>query len=457
MIRLHNTLTNTVEEFKPLIPTKAGLYHCGPTVYDYAHVGNLRSYVFADILRRALESQGFTTHQIINITDIGHLSSDADDGDDKMTKGLKREGKPLTLEAMKELADFYTEKFVENLKALNIKLPHEMPKASEHIKEDIEIISTLEQKGFVYKTSDGVYFDTSKDASYGKLGHILKTDDKLETRIGTNPEKKNPRDFAVWKFNDALGFPSPWGQGFPGWHIECSAMSMKYLGQTFDIHTGGIDHIPVHHNNEITQSESATGKPFVKYWVHHAHIVLNDEKMAKSVGNTFQLKDLQKKGIDPLAYRYWLLGASYRTQMNFTDEAITGAQNAYKKFVTNFHNLGTEIGEQQKKYVEDFYAFIQNDLDTPKALALAWDLFKDVSVLDADKKATILEFNKILGFNLESKRTESIPQEIIDLSSQRETARLNKDWKRSDELRDEILKKGYSVKDTDQGPIISKI
>lgn len=290
MLYLTNTLTKQKELFVPLNEKNVGMYNCGPTVYDYAHIGNLRAYVFADILRRTLEYAGYTVNQVMNITDIGHLSSDADDGEDKMTRGLKREGKPLTLEAMKELADFYAEAFKKDLSWLNIEMPHHMPKASEHIAEDIALIQKLEARGFLYTTSDGVYFNTEKDPHYGKLGGLSDINE-AQARIHAQSEKKSPRDFAVWKKNDVLGYESPWGKGFPGWHMECSAMSMKYLGETFDIHTGGIDHIPVHHNNEIAQSENATGKPYVRTWLHNAFVTVPSGKMAKSEGTGLTLAD----------------------------------------------------------------------------------------------------------------------------------------------------------------------
>jgi cysteinyl-tRNA synthetase len=461
MLQFHNTLTGKKEEFTPIKPGLVGMYHCGPTVYDYPHIGNLRAYVFADILRRTCEFAGFKVEQVINITDFGHLTSDDDSGEDKMTKGLKREGKPLTLESMHELADKYTKIYVENLKQINVKLPTVMPLASEHIQEDINLIKTLEEKGFVYTTSDGLYFDTSKDPNYGALSPKIVTAEEAEgsqSRIGANPEKRNQRDFAVWKFNKTIGFQSEWGQGFPGWHIECSAMSMKYLGETFDIHTGGIDHIPVHHNNEIAQAESATGKPLAHYWIHSAHIVINSEKMSKSLGNFLKLQDLIDQGIDPLSYRYWLLGAHYSTQMNLTLESLKAAQTGYKKLENQIKLLDAEIGVVNKDYLEKFTESISNDLNTPQAIALLWDLLKDANVSPADKKATVLEFNKVLGLGFESLSTakQDIPKNILDLANERETARKNKDWKRSDEIRTEVSKLGFQIKDTDQGPVINK-
>lgn len=471
MLKFHNTLTGKKEEFVPIKTGVVGMYHCGPTVYDYPHIGNLRSYVFADILRRTCEFAGFQVTQVINITDFGHLSSDDDSGEDKMTKGLKREGKPLTLGSMRELANKYTNIYVENLKQMNIKLPSVMPMASEHIQEDIDLIKTLEEKDFVYATSDGLYFDTSKDANYGALSKKMVTAQEAEnsqSRIGSNPEKRNQRDFAVWKFNKTIGFQSPWGQGFPGWHIECSAMSMKYLGETFDIHTGGIDHIPVHHNNEIAQSECATGKALAHYWMHHAHIIINSEKMSKSLGNFLKLQDLISQDIEPLSYRYWLLGAHYSTQMNLTIDSLKAAQTGYKKLLNIFselseQNVTTDANEinPDEKYLNNFKTFIFNDLDTPKALALLWELTKDTTIDAPTKKTTMLAFDEVLGLGFESfsklkLEAQEIPRNIWDLVNLRETARKNKDWKRSDELRDEISKLGYQVKDTEQGPIVTK-
>jgi cysteinyl-tRNA synthetase len=469
MLQFHNTLTGKKEEFVPIKAGNVGMYHCGPTVYDYPHIGNLRAYVFADILRRTCEFAGFQITQVINITDFGHLVSDDDSGEDKMTKGLKREGKSLTLESMRELADKYTKIYIENLEQMNIKLPTMMPMASEHIQEDIDLIKTLEEKGFIYKTSDGLYFDTSKDPNYGALSKKIATAEEAEnsqSRIGANSEKKNQRDFAVWKFNTTIGFQSQWGQGFPGWHIECSAMSTKYLGETFDIHTGGIDHIPVHHNNEIAQSESATDKPLAHYWMHSAHIIINSEKMSKSLGNFYKLQDLIDQGVEPIAYRYWLLGAHYSTQMNLTIESVKAAQTGYKKLLNFFAELdkgnpNTDNAKPDEKYLNDFKMFVFDDLDTPKGIALLWDLTKDTTIDLATKKATILAFDKVLGLGFESfsnskQDSEEIPRNILDLVNLREIARKDKNWGRSDELRDEISKLGYQIKDTDQGPVITK-
>ncbi|MEX2010231.1 MAG: cysteine--tRNA ligase, partial [Parcubacteria group bacterium] len=442
MIRLHNTLTNTVEEFKPLSPDKVGMYHCGPTVYDYVHVGNLRSYLFADTLRRTFEYAGFEVKQVMNITDLGHLTGDGDQGEDKMTKALVRENRPITIEAMAELAGFYTERFKEDLNKLNILSPQVLPKASEHLTEQIELIKKLEEKGFTYTTTDGIYFDTSRDPHYGKLG-IAGGD---ESRIGPNPEKKNQKDFALWKFNESLGFTSPWGQGFPGWHIECSAMSTKYLGETFDIHTGGIDLAPIHHNNEIAQSENASEKPLANYWLHNEFINLSQAKMAKSEGNVVRLQGIVDRDFSPLSYRYFILLSHYRSKANFTWEALQSAENAYRK-IKEFVSSIPNIGDINLKYKTQFVEAIENDLNTPEALAILWNLIKDSSVSPEDKKATLLDFDKVLGLNIDTNEfaITEIPAEVEELMKKREQARGEKDFIRSDELREEIKKKGFDV------------
>lgn len=436
------------------------MYHCGPTVYDYVHIGNLRSWTTADILRRTFEYTGYSVKQVINITDIGHLSGGEDEGEDKMTKGLKREGKPLTLEAMKELADFYTESFKKDLVEMNILAPHSLPKASEHIAEDINLIKTLEEKGFAYKTSDGIYFDTGKDPHYGKLGGNSDETDE-HSRIGINSEKKNSRDFALWKINPELGFGSPWGKGFPGWHIECSAMARKYLGNHFDIHTGGIDLAPIHHNNEIAQSENACECQFVNYWLHNAFVNVENDKMAKSEGNFITLKTLSEKKFLPLAYRYWLLQARYSSPINFSFEALESAQTAYLKIIKFWKTLpdGGKINEGYKK---NLIEAMEDDLDTPKSIALLWELIKDDRVSVEDKKTTIGEFDKLLGLGIEGSAnkledvsTTNLPENIQNIINKREDARKNKDWKTSDKLRDELKSLGYAVEDLPEGPRVS--
>lgn len=453
-----NTLTREKEEFKPIDPREVRMYTCGPTVYDYAHIGNLRSYVFADILRKTLEYNGYKVKQVMNITDIGHLASDADSGEDKMTKGLLREGKELTLENMRGLAEFYAGKFNEDLEKLNIQAPSGQYYASDYVKEDVELIQKLESKGFSYQTSDGVYFDTSKMPDYGVLWGGKRTIDEEYRRVNKDAEKRNAEDFALWKFNGKLGYPSPWGMGFPGWHIECSAMGMKFLGEQFDIHTGGIDHISIHHTNEIAQSESATGqKPFVRYWLHHDFVDTGGEKMAKSGENFLTLSKLIEHGIEPQVYRFWLLMAHYRTKMNFSFEALAGAETALKRLYRLYLDLGASIGEIHKEYQKVFKDRVSDDLDTPKALSLLWDLIKDDNMSNADKKATLLDFDKVLGLGFSELKEIEIPKNILELVEERETARVTKDFKLSDELRLQINSLGYEVKDTSSGPKILKL
>jgi cysteinyl-tRNA synthetase len=453
-LQLYNTLKGEKEPFEPINPPHVGLYTCGPTVYNYAHIGNLRAYVFADVLRRTLEYGGHKVRHVMNITDVGHLTSDADDGDDKMVKGLKRDGLPLTLGGLQQLADKYTSAFMEDLKALNCELPHEMPRASENIKEDIELIQKLEQKGVAYKTSDGMYFDTAKFPAYGTRGGFQLGDLKEGARVAINVEKKNPRDFSLWKFSSGeFGWESPWGRGFPGWHIECSAMSRKYLGQPFDIHTGGIDHIPTHHQNEIAQSEAAYGVPLVNYWMHNEHLNMGEAKMAKSGENFITLQTLKDRGIHPLAYRYHLLQAHYRSPIAFSWGALEAAQTAYYKLLYTFASASpsssvvpAEVGIQS----------VFDDLGTAEVIASVWKLAKE-----KNRKA-ILEADAVLGLDIENQSRKlaeemnAVPDSIKKLASAREDARRQKDFKKSDELREQIQEEGFDVMDTDSGSILRK-
>ncbi|MDE2038063.1 MAG: cysteine--tRNA ligase [Patescibacteria group bacterium] len=455
-ILLYNTLSGKKEPFVPLKAGAVGMYHCGPTVYDDAHIGNLRSYVFADTLRRAFEYNGYAVKQIVNITDVGHLTSDADEGEDKMTKALKRLGKPLDLESMKEVAGIYEGHFVRDLGLLNIETPTSLPRASEHVQKDIELIEALEGKGFVYKAGDGIYFDTGRFPGYGALGKPRgqSADGKAEdgkARV-VNPEKRHPADFAVWKSDPKLGWESPWGKGFPGWHIECSAMSREYLGQPFDIHTGGVDHIPVHHNNEIAQSEAAYGEPLARYWMHNAFLTMNAGKMAKSAGGAITLGALAENGIDPLSYRYWLMTGHYRSPMDFSYDAVKAAQNAYRRLleaVAGYPEGGSAVESARKRFAEA----IGNDLDMPAAIALAWEVVKDKAIPDADKRATLLDFDRVLGLKLGTapRSAGDVPSEVTALAEERERARAAKDWKKADELRAEIEARGFEVKDAGTG------
>ena len=456
--QLFNTETRSVELLDTVKPKKVSMYSCGPTVYHYAHLGNLRSYVFSDILKRTLMYLGYDVSQVINITDVGHLVSDADDGEDKVEKGARREGKTV-----KEIISFYTDAFFEDIKALNIDTHGtKFPRATEYIEEQINLIKKLEEKGHTYITTDGVYFDTSTFPEYGKLGGIDTEGMREGARVEKNTEKRNPTDFALWKFSGKQKrlqeWESPWGTGFPGWHIECSAMAMKILGEEIDIHTGGIDHIPIHHNNEIAQSEAATDHTFARIWMHNEFLTTANEKMAKSAENFLRLENLKEKQIHPLAYRYFLLQGQYRSPLSFSWEAVESSETALKRLaniVQNFPNRGSI----EDTYKQEFSDLIARDLDTPQALALIWKLLKDDSVRDADKKATILDFDRVFGLSLNSitfssKEASTVPDNVQQLAQDRESARIAQNWDKADELREKIRAAGYIVKDTDNGPVV---
>jgi len=453
MLTLFNTLTRKKELFKPLHDNEVGLYPCGPTVYNYAHIGNLRTYIFEDILKRTLIADGFKVKHVMNITDVGHLTSDADTGEDKMEKGAVREHKTVW-----EIADFYTQAFINNLNDLNILQPDIWAKATDHISEQIDWIKRLEVKGFTYRTSDGIYFDTSKFNNYGQLTGQKLDELKEGARVEKNPEKKNPTDFALWKFSPKdtkrqMEWDSPWGKGFPGWHIECSVMSQKYLGDTIDIHCGGIDHIPIHHTNEIAQAEAVTGKPFVRYWLHGEFLNIEGEnKMAKSAENFITLGTVKEKGCSPLALRYLVLNTHYRKKLSFSWASLEAAQNALE----NLYALTADLGEPNigcAEFEQKFQAALNDDLNTPKALAVVWDLLKS-DYPPAAKKASLLKFDKILGLNVQLAKPIIVPAEIKELAKQREVLRQQKKWDEADALRDEIAKQGFQVDDTPAGSVI---
>ena len=456
-LTFYNTLGREKTEFTALKPPVVGIYSCGPTVYDYAHIGNLRAYVFAYLIGRVLRRQGFQTHHLINITDVGHLVGENSNGEDKVEKKAKADHKTT-----KEIVDFYTQAFFVDLAKIAIdRRQFEFPKASDHVADQIELIKKLEAKGFTYQTSDGLYFDTSKYPAYAELGKLDLAGLKEGARVEKNPEKKNPSDFALWKFSRPAEtrqqeWDSPWGIGFPGWHIECSAMSMKYLGEHFDIHTGGIDHISVHHSNERAQSEGATGQPFVNYWLHTDFLTVDSQKMAKSLGNFYRLEDLENKGYHPLGFRYFLLSAHYRSALNFTWEALTGAETAWQRLI----NLAREWKSQAENisgkisvdYQKKFNSFLDNDLNTPQGLALIWDMAKDSNLSPVDKFATLIDFDTVLGLQIaEHLNNEKISTEITLLAEEREKARHNKDWAEADRIRQELADLGYEVLDTETG------
>ncbi len=450
MIYFKNTLSGNVEEFKPITPHSVGMYNCGPTVYRKVHIGNMRAYVFADLIKSVLVYNGYTVHQVVNITDVGHLVDDGDMGEDKVEQQSKKEN----IDA-RTITQKYTEYFMQKLVELSIdSSTTDFPKASNHIREQIVLITQLGAKGFIYMTSDGVYFDTAKFPTYGELGHINIKGLQEGARIETNSEKRNLTDFALWKFSKEARqqeWESPWGKGFPGWHIECSAMAAKYLGNTFDIHTGGIDHVPTHHNNEIAQSVAAHDTPLSNYWLHVNHITVDSQKISKSVPtSTIYIEDLIAKNISPLAYKYWLYTSHYSTLSNFTWEALRASETAINKLLRFLQS--NESGEINQDYKIKFLSFINNDLDTPKAIALIWELLKDDSISDKDKKATILDFDRVLKLNLHetiSSTPTNIPQKITDLAKRRKEARANRDFALSDALREEIEKAGFVIKDTD--------
>ena len=448
MLKLYNTLTRTTEPFQPLHDMKVGLYTCGPTVYNYAHIGNLRTYIFEDILRRVLQFNEYTVNHVMNITDVGHLTDDADAGEDKMEQGAAREKKSVW-----DIAQFYTDAFFQDARDLNLLEPTLTCKATDHIQEQIDIILKLQANGFTYQTSDGIYFDTGKLNDYGKLARLDVAGLEAGSRVEMG-EKKNNTDFALWKFSPKnskrqMEWNSPWGVGFPGWHIECSAMSLKYLGDHFDIHCGGIDHIQVHHTNEIAQNEGVLGHQTVNYWLHGEFLLTNDDRMGKSKGNFLTLQTLKDKGYDPLTYRYFCLNAHYRSKLNFTFEALTGAQHTLQtlRHQVLMWEKPTEI---DTVVMEQFTQAINDDLNMPQALAVLWTMAR--SNMEAGKKlATILEMDKVLGLHLNQPPAE-IPPEVIELVVARETARQAKEWATADDLRKKITSQGYQVEDTPAGP-----
>lgn len=446
-IRLYNSLSRSVEAFAPQEAGKVTMYQCGPTVYDTSHIGNYRTFVMDDIIRRVFEWNAYSVDQAMNITDV----------DDKTIKRSAAEKIPL-----KELTLKYEKLFLEGLASLNILLPHHVIRATEYIQSMIELIQTLLDREIAYKAEDGIYLSIGKVNNYGELAKLSPASLSRERIANDEYDKDDPHDFALWKFKTApdgdVAWDAPFGAGRPGWHIECSAMAMKTFGPTVDIHTGGTDLLFPHHTNEIAQSESATGKTFARYWIHGAFMNVNEEKMAKSRKNFLKLEDLTAESISPIAYRYWLLTAHYRSPVNFSFDAVKAAQNALIRLMATVRDY-PEGGTPLSASVEAFTAAINNDFDMPRAVALTWELIKDESVSEADKRATLLKFDTIFGLGLGSipqGQEESIPTEIIALSEAREEARSAKDWKKADALRMEMEERGYTVKDTSAGPKILK-
>ncbi len=457
-IFFYNTLTKKKELFKSLEPKKVKMYSCGPTVYKDATIGNMRTNLFQDTLRRVLEYNGYEVKQVMNITDVGHLVSDGDEGEDKMLKSAREEHKtPM------EIAEYYTKLFFKDLERLNVEIPEVICKATDHIEEMLEMVQKIMENGYAYETSTAIYFDVSKLDEYGILSGINLREQKAGARVEVDPEKRNPYDFALWikaPENHLMKWDSPWGPSYPGWHIECSAMSQKYLGEVFDIHTGGIDLIPTHHENEIAQSKGACGKIPAHYWMHGEYLLINGGKMSKSLGNVYLLDDIMKRGYDPLVYRLFNFSCHYKGKLNFTWEGIEAASTAltrlrdgYQKHLTGMADVdGTIISEIENK----FHQAINDDLNMPLAMSAVWEAVKYQD--KSPKIAKLLEkFDTVLGLKITEKKEEEIPQEILELVEQRKVARNEKNWTESDRLRDLIAQKGYSVKDTKDGAEVSKI
>ncbi len=458
-LKLFNTLTKKKEIFKPLKRGFVGVYTCGPTVYSYQHIGNLRSYIFADTLKRALLYNGYKVKHVMNITDVGHLTSDADTGEDKIEKAAQKERKTA-----KEITEYYWKIFKQDLKKLNIIEPNIWCKATEHIEEQIELIKKLERNGFTYKTSDGIYFDTSKFKNYGELANLKKQKLQAGKRIDLG-EKKNINDFALWKFSEKPGlrqqeWESPWGIGFPGWHIECSAMSMKYLGERFDIHAGGIDHIPIHHTNEIAQNEGATGHRVVNFWIHGAFLTFKGEKISKKSGGLYTLSELEEMGFKPMAFRYLVLNAHYRSPLEFSLDALKGAQDGYVRL----ENIISDLKDDQKinkNYLKKFEATINDDLNTPKALSVMWLMLRDKTA--EGKLNAFQKMREVFGFMLPIPYRADIldeiklSDEIKLLVAGREKFRKQKNFQKADEIRKKLASLGYRIEDTKEGPRLKKI
>ncbi|MGH2574910.1 MAG: cysteine--tRNA ligase [Ignavibacteria bacterium] len=458
VITFYNTLTREKEKFIPIEPGKAGLYCCGPTVYNYLHIGNLRTYIFEDLLVRTLVYNDYQVKHVVNITDVGHLFGDEDEGEDKMEAGSEREGKTAW-----EIAELYTEEFKKDFKRLNIRDPNIWCKATDHIKEQIKLVECLEKKGYTYVISDGVYFDTSKLSDYGKLVNLEASGLKAGARVEVNKEKKKITDFALWKFSPKdkkrqMEWESPWGRGFPGWHIECSAMSMKYLGKHFDIHCGGIDHPPVHHTNEIAQSEACTGEKFVNYWMHGEFLVLADDvKMAKSMENFTRLQTLIDEGYGPLDFRYMCLGTHYRKKLQFSKEILDSARNAFSRLKNRIIEFKTpdsaDFTDSMKEYKKRFNEVVNDDLNMPEALAVLWEVVRDEYLGSSEKLELIFDFDRIFGLDLKNveETTIKVPQEILRLVEERNKAKHEKNYKLADEIRNKIRNKGYELIDTKDG------
>ena len=466
-IKLHNSETKKLEIFEPVKNPRVTIYTCGPTVYDHVHIGNLRSFIFADVLKRVLTKNGYVVEHTVNFTDFGHLSSDGDTGEDKMTKGLKREGLPITLDSMRQLSSKYIESFQDDFDDLRMAEPTTWARASDYVRKQISLIRALDDKGYTYETSDGVYFDISKFPAYGRLGNININKLKSGARVEVNSEKRHPADFAVWKKSD-LGWDSRWERGFPGWHIECSAMALATLGKQIDIHTGGEDLLSTHHNAEIAQSEAVTGKQYVKYWLHSAFITIDNTKISKSLGNGITLRHLSDRGFSADDYRYWLLTSHYRTPINFSWEALKAAKQALFRLKRHmYEDFKRTVAVPNQTYLDAFNDHLASDLDTASAIAVLWEVIKDPILDDKTKAGTLVAMDEVLQIGLSEPLAEGtkqlgvvslndLPDSIQALIDQREAARIARNWSEADRLREALQLKGYAVEDSQNGPKVSK-
>ena len=466
-LTFYNTLTRKKEEFHSIDEKRVRMYSCGPTVYSYAHIGNFRTYIFMDTLRRVLKYNGYELKHVMNITDVGHLESDADEGEDKMEKAARKEKKDPY-----EIANFYTKIFLKDMEKLNIDKPEIITKATENISQMIDYVKEIIKNGYAYETSKGIYFDISKLDKYPVLSNRKLDDQIAGARVEVDPEKKNPYDFALWikaPENHIMKWESPWGLSYPGWHLECSTMGRRFLGEEFDIHTGGVDHIPTHHENEIAQSKGATGKIPAHVWMHCEYLQVDGGKMSKSLGNTYTISQLQEKGISPLAFKLFCFTAHYRNKLNFTFEGAYGAQKAlerlYDSYVKNVNGADDVEEDVIKEYEEKFLSYINDDMNMPGAMSVVWDIARNTKK-SAKFANLLLKFDEVLGLDMKNAEkylvkfkqndSEELPAEIKKLVEERKNARAEKNWAKSDEIRDKIISLGYSIKDTKDGIIVKK-
>ena len=466
-MKIYNTLTRKKEEFHSIDEKRVRMYSCGPTVYSYAHIGNFRTYIFMDTLRRVLKYNGYELKHVMNITDVGHLESDADEGEDKMEKAARKEKKDPY-----EIANFYTKIFLKDMEKLNIDKPEIITKATENISQMIDYVKEIIKNGYAYETSKGIYFDISKLDKYPVLSNRKLDDQIAGARVDVDPEKKNPYDFALWikaPENHIMKWESPWGLSYPGWHLECSTMGRRFLGEEFDIHTGGVDHIPTHHENEIAQSKGATGKIPAHVWMHCEYLQVDGGKMSKSLGNTYTISQLQEKGISPLAFKLFCFTAHYRNKLNFTFEGAYGAQKAlerlYDSYVKNVNGADDVEEDVIKEYEEKFLSYINDDMNMPGAMSVVWDIARNTKK-SAKFANLLLKFDEVLGLDMKNAEkylvkfkqndSEELPAEIKKLVEERKNARAEKNWAKSDEIRDKIISLGYSIKDTKDGIIVKK-